>query len=127
MPRLIVQPEGSELCGQCCVAMAAGISLDRSTYILGTEGTTTRDLVVALRALRVPCADRSKRISRSKPRWPARAVLTIHRPAEAGVRRHKWHWMLAWDGHILDPGNAWPERYTNWRITSYLEIYKEQR
>jgi hypothetical protein len=126
MPRLIVQPEGSSLCGQCCVAMAARITLDRAIDILGEDGTTTRDLVIALRALRVPCANRPRRISRTKPAWPSRALLTIHRPADPGVRRHKYHWMLAWDGHILDPGNAWPQRYTNWRITSYLEIYKEQ-
>lgn len=127
MPRIIVQPHGSALCGQCCVAMAAGVSLERAIEVLGESrsGTTTKQIVQALRYFGVQCADRPRRISRAKPVWPERAILTIHRPKEEEVgRRSLYHWMLAWDGKILDPGKAWPDRYEKWRITSHLEIYK---
>jgi len=124
-PRLIVEPDESGLCGQCCVAMAAGVSLKRVVKQMGkhTGGTYTKDVVAALRHFGVPCADRLRRVARSRPVWPTRSILVIHRPPEeAGGRKAKWHWLLAWDGKMYDPGNRWPEGYGKWRITSYLEI-----
>lgn len=124
--RLVRQPDGSSLCGQCCVAMAAGVSLDRAIEVVGHEklaGTTTRDVVNALRHLGVPCADKLKRVSRSKPHLPKRGIIVIHRPKSEYIRTDRWHWMLTWDGTMYDPGGAWPDRYKDWRITSFLDIY----
>lgn len=126
-PKLILQPDGSSLCGQCCVAMAAGVGLSSVRVLLPEHlgGTTTRALVGALRSLGVNCADRLKNISKSKHTWPKRAILSVMRPEEPEMgRKRKDHWLLAWDGEILDPGGRWPEGYDKWKITSYLEIYE---
>lgn len=123
MPRHIIQPEGSSLCGHCCVAMAADVSLDRAIEEIGHEhGSTTKDLIGALRSLGVGCADKMQRISKKRPIVPKRAIVLIHRPPDGPHRSWQTHWMLAWDGEILDPGNRWPDAYKNWRITSYLEL-----
>lgn len=125
-PNLVLQPEGSELCGQCCVAMAAGVSLAEAVRAVGHEGGTyTRDIVAAFEKLGVPSASRCKVLSRTKPVPPKRAILAIHQPPKEGRRRKgKWHWLLHWDGEILDPGGCWgTEHYKDWRITSALEIF----
>ena len=98
--------------------MAAGVSLARAEKAVGhSGGTTTGDVVRGLRALGVDCAFRLRRVSRTKPVMPRRAVVLI-------TSRHprREHWMLLWDGEIFDPGQRWPEAYRDWRITSYLEI-----
>lgn len=125
--RHLIQPEGSGLCGQTCIAMAADVSLDRACDVVGHRklgGTTTREVVHALRELGVPCASSLKRISRLRPVLPKRCIVAIHRPKEPGRHRGRWHWMLHWDGRMFDPGDAWPEAYRDWRITSVLEIYE---
>lgn len=122
MIRRLVQPDGSELCGQVCVAMAAGVSLPKAIEAVGHDrGTTTREIVRALRTFGVPCADRLRRLSRVRPALPKRAIVAIYRPSEEH-RSERAHWMLHWDGEMFDPGDSWPDRYHNWRITSYLEI-----
>lgn len=122
--KLITQPEGSSLCGQCCIAMAAGVSLKRATDAIGHNGgTRTSEVVKALRKLGIDCADRMVRPSRKRPNIPQRAFLAIHRlPNEDEKRKAKWHWLLQWDGKIYDPSEQWPDGYKNWKITSYLEI-----
>lgn len=122
--RLVLQPEGSGLCGQSCVAMVAGISLQRAIMAVGhesTRGTTTREIVEALVAVNINCSGRLRRVSRSRPALPARAIVAIHRPPSE-KRNGRWHWMLTWDGQMYDPGGCWPDSYKDWRITSYLEI-----
>lgn len=48
--RLVRQPEGSRLCGQACVAMLLGISLDGAVELVGTRrGLRARQIVEALR------------------------------------------------------------------------------
>lgn len=51
----IQQPAGSKLCGQCCVAMALGISLDEAVKLVGlkTRGTSNKQLVAALETITV--------------------------------------------------------------------------
>jgi hypothetical protein len=122
--KLILQPDDSELCGQACVAMAAGVSLKRAISAIGHKGdTSTADVVFGLRSFGLTCADKLVRISRKRPMPSARAMIVIHRPAVEHERRNpKWHWMLSWDGKIYDPGGRWPEGYDKWQITSYLEI-----
>lgn len=120
--QLIVQPEGSSLCGQTCVAMAADCSLELAINVIGHDGcTSAAELAKALRSLGLRTAGKLQRISRARPILPRRAVVLIHRP-EAPGRRYKSHWMLLWDGVLLDPGGRWPSGYRNWRINSYLEI-----
>lgn len=118
--KIVLQPEGSGLCGQACVAMAASVSLKRAIKAVGhSRGTDTKDLVFALSKLGVPCSGRLVRISRKRPNIPPRAIIHINVTNE---QRDDSHWMLNWDGKIIDPGARWPEGYGKWRIVSYLEI-----
>lgn len=121
IPRRLQQPSGSSLCGQSCIAMAAGVSLPEAIAAVGhqkTRGTKTAEVVSALRRLGVPCADRLRRVSRSRPVLPARAIVAIYH--SSGTRAH---WMLTWDGTMHDPEHLWPDYYRDWIITSYLEIF----
>ncbi len=124
--KLILQPEGSELCGQACVAMAAGVSLKSAIEAVGHKhSTSTADIAKALRFFGLTCPDRLVRISRKRPLSTPRAMLVIHRPAvQHEGRNSKWHWMLTWDGKVMDPGGRWPESYDKWKVTSFLEITK---
>jgi hypothetical protein len=79
-------------------------------------------LIEALRFFDVDCADRLKCISRTRPVWPKRAIIHVMRPREEN-RHQRGHWMLWWDGVMLDPGGRWPNGYVNWKIASSLEIY----
>jgi hypothetical protein len=127
MIQLIRQPEGSSLCGQACVAMVAGVTLERAIAVFEHKHATyTRELVAALRKLNVACGDRCKRVSRIRPILPARAILSITRFVKKpnGKYRRYGHWMVTWDGVIYDPEDNWPDLYRveNWNVTSYLEI-----
>lgn len=117
--RHIVQPVDSSLCGQCCIAMAAGISLSEAIKTVGHKrGTRTKEVVAALRALGINCEEKLVRISRKKPVLPKRAILAI-----GNHKRKRYHWMLSWDGELFDPGDSWPRHYNGeWAITSYLKI-----
>lgn len=96
--------------------------MDRAIKAVGhARATDTRDVVRGLRELGVPCADRCKRVSRTKPVLPKRGFVHINRPPEEH-RNGRFHWMLVWDGDVYDPSGAWPDGYANWKITSYLEI-----
>lgn len=127
---LIPQPEGSSLCGQACIAMVAGISLERAIEAVGHRrrgGTTTKEIVLALRSLGIACPDRLHRMNCKRPVLPGRAVVNIVKyitRADGKRKQRKAHWMLTWDGVIFDPGQAWPEAYRQdgWTITSYLEL-----
>src|SRR6186713_3173228 len=102
MAKLIRQPEGSSLCGQCCVAMAARVSLRRAIEVIGhANGTHTLDIVAALHSLNVDCAFRLKRIGRAKPVIPARALVVIYRPGGES-RSERAHWMYHHRGEMLD-------------------------
>mgnify|MGYP003132488658 CR=1 FL=1 len=41
MIELVEQPRSSNLCGQACVAMLAGVTLDEAIKVVGTRGKTT--------------------------------------------------------------------------------------
>lgn len=117
------QPEGSSLCGQTCVAMAAGVSLDRAIEVFGNRNSTyTRQLVAALRVLGLECADRLRRVSKNRV-TPPRAILCA-RWLNRKRKPRLWHWVLVWDGRVYDPAGRYPEGYgSDCEFTSYLEIF----
>lgn len=120
---IVRQPEDSVQCGQACVAMVASVSLKRAIEAVGHgRSTHTRDLIRGLRALGVYCGDKLIRISRCRPHFPPHAIIAIHRPAVRGERRAAGHWMVSWNGKIIDPADRYPDGFANWKITSYLEI-----
>lgn len=104
--------------------MAAGTGLSRVLETVGhDEGTETWELAQALGELGIKTSGRLKRVSRTKPVLPKRALVHIWRYGDDG-RRAQAHWMLYWDGVMYDPSDRWPEGYANWRITSAMEIYE---
>ena len=117
--RLVRQPEGSSLCGQACVAMVAGVSLDRAIKATGHSrrgGTHTWEIVEALRKLGIRCSERCRRLSRNRPDYPQKAILVVRKNG-----RGLYHWVYYEAGVHYDPEDRWP-RYDGWRVTSYLEV-----
>lgn len=118
---LILQPEGSYLCGQTCVAMIAGVTLEKSIAIFGKRsGTSTKDVVRALRALGVDCGD-GLILARTHKRPPlCMAVLHFD-----GI--WQTHWTI-WNGdHFVDPSIGLVAEYGEGvRVTSYLPIFRTE-
>ncbi len=113
---LIRQPEGSNLCGQACVAMIAGISLKKSIEIFQKKGcTSTRHVVAALRKLGISCGDKLVRLGEVLP-WPC--IVHIHYPDIKAT-----HWAVFYDGYYLDPALGLVRGYGSYaRVTSYLPV-----
>lgn len=94
----IRQPKGSNLCGQCCVAMVAEITIEESIELFGSKGrTTTRDLIDAL----------LKKGIRTKN-------LVLYRikkgqlPSDNSILKVLWkdgrsHWVVYRKGKVYDP------------------------
>lgn len=122
MPRLVLQPEGSALCGQCCVAMAAGVSLRRVIKLMGDSpaGVGTAEIRLALDSFGLKCAPRM-RVVKDKlgPVQVRRALLHTVQRVPSTVN----HWTLLWDGGVFDPGGPYTALYYPTTIVSYLEIY----
>lgn len=119
----LFQPAGSELCGQTCVAMAAGVSLERSIRQFGHgKATETREVVKALRAFGIGCSERLRRVSKNRIP-PPRAIMAV-RWLDRKRQPRVWHWVLVWDGKVYDPAGRYPEGYgSDCEFTSYLEIF----
>lgn len=118
---LVTQPEGSNLCGQACVATITGIGLERAISVFGTRGcTTTKQVVAALRKLGIPCADTLTRIKgQSKPPL---CMVVLHFAGE----KFK-HWTVYHQGLYYDPSMGIGDTYSEGvRETSYLEIYAKE-
>jgi hypothetical protein len=75
----IYQPPGSSLCGQTCVAMLAGISLEESISAFNGKrgGTLTRDVVDAFRKLGIHCGDKLIHLKGQKK--PGERCTSLHR------------------------------------------------
>ena len=113
----LYQPAGSNLCGQTCVAMLAGTSIEAVCHMLGKHGSTrTRDIVRALRHYGYRAESRAKRL--------ALGAL----PLGDGILNYHWserrmgHWLLYINGHIYDPYFGPPS--STGRATSYIAFSK---
>ena len=121
MIELVRQPADAGLCGQACVAMIAGVSLQAAITAVGharRNGSNTRELAAGLQRLGVRTAGNRLRALRGQ--LPERALIALRRNGERNP--YKFHWMLQWDGAVYDPDDLWPGFYSDWRITSYLRI-----
>ena len=96
--QLIQQPVNSKVCGQACVAMARGCTLEEAVGKVGRgwRSTQTKDLVKGLRDV-FRCPSRLRKITPKTP-LPARAVVKLSFRGKRG-----WHWVLWWDGRVYDP------------------------
>jgi hypothetical protein len=126
------QPLDSSLCGQTCVAMIAGISLEESIAAFGgTRGATrTKHLAEALQKLGVKCGDPP--LTRLPNPWgwddlPMTCIVKIH---------FEWtkvtHWAIWHNNRFYDPSEFGHELlYKNItyppgvRVTSYLPIFMQ--
>lgn len=115
--KYIQQPPGSWLCGQTCVAMIAGITLEEAIAIFGKRsGTTTKQVIQALTAAGVKCGTRLYP-ARSYPR-PDFCMAIVHFKGTKST-----HWTIWRDGRYYDPAFGIIEEYPPdaW-VTSYLAI-----
>lgn len=118
---LIMQPPGSWLCGQTCVAMIAGITLEQSIRIFGKRsGTTTKQVIRALRETGIECGDILIR-ARNHER-PAFCMAVVHFRGERYT-----HWTIWKNGRYYDPAIGIIDEYPEdaW-VTSYLPIYDKE-
>lgn len=111
----LTQPPGTYLCGQTCLAMLAGISIERAITIIGHgHSTRTRELVTAFRALGFICPDRLRRFGRTVI---AELDLAVVKVCYSGCSRT--HWIAVSAGEIYDPVN---NSLLYGRTTSYLPL-----
>jgi hypothetical protein len=98
--KLVPQKPGSFNCGQCCVAMVAGIERKASCKVFGTKGvTTTKSVRRALEKLGYQVNERLKSF-RSESALPATCMLRLTYPKEV---QHYGHWVVYHQGFIYCP------------------------
>jgi len=117
MIRKLYQPEGSNLCGQTCVAMIAGVTIDEACTAVGhRHSTNARALYRGMENLGI-IYNPTKRINgvRSNCFVPSCCIARVH--YKLGKRTH---WVVIWDNDIYDP----IKDNSAWRVTSYIEILK---
>jgi hypothetical protein len=118
---MLKQPEGSNLCGQTCLAMLANIEIDEAAKIVGKGGKTyNRDIIKALKKLKIRCASKSVR---GEPTCDI-AFVKIH--FKCTTMRH---WVLWFEGMFCDPGcggvyESLTEKYKDYaRIVSHIPVH----
>lgn len=99
--QLVLQKPKSHNCGQCCVAMLAGVTRKASCKVFGTKGGTTTKMVIrALTKLGCVPAERLKTF-RSEASLPRTCMLRLKY-----ARRASGHWVVYQDGLIYCPGQG---------------------
>lgn len=112
-----VQPFGSALCGQCCIAILAKIPLSLAIELVGHEGkTTTREIHDALVLLGFDC---SSRLSKYSVNPPENVIVKCAR----NPRQNNWHWACKLDGEYFDPLEDVPGEL-HWPARTYLAIHR---
>ena len=117
----IQQPEGSFCCGQACVAMLAGISLQTAIQAFGHQHRTKpREVQRQLRRLGLGVAGRRDGLRRIKGGYlPPTALVKMLPPK--GIKSSRSHWVVIHDGVVYDP--ACPEgSVSSGRFSSYFAI-----
>ena len=123
----LISQTGDNTCGQTCIAMLSKITELEACEIIGhCKGTKTREIVKALKILKIKCASRLCVVSKKKS-LPKKAILKV---IDKDKKRRGWHWVIKYNNLIYDPlGYAIDLNYENnpWsrtrKITSFLEIY----
>lgn len=121
--KLHLQPKGSTVCGQHCVAMLAGITPAQSIAEFGTtNGTTTRQLATVLSRYGYRPANELRTFS-DQATLPRLCVLKLNYGKDKN-----WHWVVYKDGLIYCPGlgiydyKDVKEKNNGAEFTSYLEL-----
>ena len=116
--KLIMQPT-PETCGQACIAMIAGKTVEEVIKDMKTNGPTSiGQLIEALDFYGIKHAERNTRISKKNPVPHEFSILTVH------TNNGYTHWALLFNGKYYDPEFGLIEgEYTHGKITSFLGIY----
>lgn len=123
---LVLQKPNSFCCGQCCVAMVAGITLKASYKVFGTKGaTTTKSVRRALDKLGYEVNERMKTF-RNEAGLPSPCILVLRFPKEVQAAGH---WVVYDNGLIYCPSRgiySFTELSTRpgVKCTSYLGFIK---
>ncbi|GAG78734.1 unnamed protein product [marine sediment metagenome] len=114
---LIKQPDNSNLCGQACVAMIAGISLDESIKLFNSRGTTTtKNIYYALWKRGISCSDKAVRIKNDNK--PELCIVLIHC---TGCKNT--HWCIWNNNKYYDPVRGIRRKLDiDQRETSFIRI-----
>ena len=117
---LIMQPT-SLTCGQACIAMIVGKSVEEVIKDMKTDrATSIGQLIEILDFYGVKHAEKNKRISKKNPSPYPFSILTVH--TNAGYT----HWIVLCENKYFDSEFGLIEgEYTHGKITSFLEIYGE--
>lgn len=103
-------------CGQCCIAMIAGISVKKACEIIGhSHGTKTKELAKALRKLGFKCKNSLKI---EEPEF-----LAIVKQSIPGTSN--WHWVVFYNGNYYDAAKGINPKLWNGRKYTSLEIKKK--
>ncbi len=115
----LVMQSTFETCGQACIAMIAGKSIEEVIKDMKTSGPTSiGQLIEILDFYGIKHAERNTRISKKNPVPYRFSILTVH--TNAGYT----HWTLLCDNKYYDPEFGLIEgEYTYGKITSFLAIY----
>jgi hypothetical protein len=119
--KLLRQPEDSSLCGQTCVAMLAGVSLEESIKVFDTKGgTKTKQVLATLKHFGVKCGDLT-RLKNGVKKSPICIVKLHFKDCD------DTHWTVYNCGIYYDPDlgvvAGYPKEWV--RETSFLPIELE--
>jgi len=121
--KLVMQPRDSALCGQACVAMLTGVTLDEATKLVGTKGKTwSREIRSALASQGFHMAD----WKHPKHLESGKFYMARLRPRVNGTRHGHWN-VIDQEGRRYDPEVPVvnPAMWDGWRLTSIYEITQE--
>lgn len=105
------------LCGQTCVAMLAGVTVEEVVSVMDNDkGTGKKDIEKALNYYGIRQA-RTMTKADNKSVLPKACILKVLLPGYG-------HWILYYDGKYYDPEfGLMDELYGRARIQSYLELF----
>lgn len=108
------------LCGQACVAMLAGVTVEEVVSVMNNDkGTGKKDIERALNHYGIRQAKTMTKADNSSV-LPKVCILKVLLPKYG-------HWILYYDGKYYDPEfELMDELYHKARIQSYLEIFVDE-
>lgn len=108
------------LCGQACVAMLAGVTVEEVVSVMKNDkGTGKKDIEKALNYYGIGQAKTMTKADNFSV-LPKACILKVLLPKYG-------HWILYYDGKYYDPEfGLMEELYPKARIQSYLEIYVDE-
>lgn len=108
------------LCGQACVAMLAGVTVEEVVSVMKNDkGTGKKDIEAALNHYGIRQAKTMTKADNASV-LPKVCILKVLLPKYA-------HWILYYDGKYYDPEFGLTDTlYQKARIQSYLEIFMDE-